>query len=286
MTQKKLLLLGAHMSIAGGFETAIKQGESIGCTAIQIFTKSNRQWYAKGITDDQAQLFKHMLSNSPIQIVVAHASYLINLGSPDHAIAEKSTKALAQELHRCDQLGIPYLILHPGSYRESNKNICLQQITQNIDIALNIAQPKATILLETMAGQGTSVGDRFEDIATVIALSSNPDSIGVCFDTCHAFAAGYDFRDQSSYTSMWKQFDTIIGLNKLKAIHLNDSKKGLGSHVDRHEAIGAGKLGLSPFKLIMNDKNLTAIPKILETPKASLDDDRKNIEILKSLIDN
>lgn len=286
MKQKQPLLLGVHMSISGGLEKAIQQGESIGCTAIQIFTKSNRQWRAKKITDDQALLFKKSLNNSTIKIVIAHATYLINLGSPEKSVAEKSISALVEELHRCDQLGIPYLVLHPGSHLESGESICIKQIVENIDNVLEQAQNNTMLLLETMAGQGTSVCYRFEDIATIIRLSKNSKKIGVCFDTCHAFAAGYDFRDPATYKAMWLQFDTIIGLEKLKAIHLNDSKKDLGTRVDRHENIGKGKIGLNAFRSIINDKKLASIPKILETPKTTLDQDKLNMSVIQKLVNN
>ncbi|MCX5925533.1 MAG: deoxyribonuclease IV [Candidatus Dependentiae bacterium] len=286
MKQKKTLLLGAHMSISGGFEKAIQRGESIGCTAIQIFTKSNRQWHAQKITNEQALLFKQTMTSSTIKIVIAHATYLINLGSPQKSVAEKSVLALVQELARCDQLDIPYLVLHPGSHLESGESICIKQIIENIDSALEQAQSNTMLLLETMAGQGTSVCYRFEDIATIINSSKNPTKIGVCFDTCHVFAAGYDFRDPETYKAMWLQFDAIVGYEKLKVIHLNDSKKDLGMHVDRHENIGKGKIGLNAFRLIINDKNLASVPKILETPKTTLEDDRNNISIIEKLVDN
>lgn len=284
MNHKKSPLLGAHMSIAGGLEKAIERGESIGCTAIQIFTKSNRQIYAKPITPKEADLFKKTAAASSIQSIVAHASYLINLGSPNESTATQSIKSLITELHRCDQLDIPYLVVHPGSHVGTDEQECLERITANIDSILKQAKTNTMLLLETMAGQGSSVCYRFEDIATIINNSSHGKSLGVCFDTCHTFVAGYDFRTEKAYTDMWHSFDTIIGLEKLKAIHLNDSKKDVGSFVDRHEDIGKGKLGIDTFRFIMNDKRFTDIPKILETPKDNLEDDRRNLEILRSLI--
>jgi len=281
---KKNILLGAHMSISGGFENAIIDGESIGCTAIQIFTKSNRQWNAKKITEDQAITFKQHLLKSEIKMVIAHASYLINIGSPDNNLATKSINAVAEELDRCHLLDIPYLILHPGSYVNGDQDTCLKQIAENIDIIFSKTNSKTDLLLETMAGQGTSIGHTFEQIATIIKLSQYKKRIGVCLDTCHIFAAGYDFRAKKEYNTMWKLFDSIIGLNKLNAIHINDSKTDLGSHVDRHADIGKGKIGLEAFTLLVNDKRFSDIPKLLETPKLTLSDHKRNLDILKSLV--
>ncbi len=281
---KKNALLGAHMSISGGFENAIIDGESIGCTAIQIFTKSNRQWHAKKITEEQALAFREYLSKSTIKMVAAHASYLINIGSQNSDLAKKSIDALVDELDRCQTLGIPYLIFHPGSYINGDPDTCLKQIAENIDTIFSKTDSKTELLLETMAGQGTSVGHTFEQIATIIKLSHHKKRIGVCIDTCHVFSAGYDFRTKKEYNAMWKLFDSVIGLEKLKAIHINDSKTDLGSHVDRHADIGKGKIGLEAFTLLVNDKRFCKIPKLLETPKLTLNDHKKNLDILKQLI--
>lgn len=288
MTKQKnhRLLLGGHMSIAGGFEQAVIRGESIGCTAIQIFTKSNRQWQAKEITQDAINLFEQTLKNSPISQsnVVTHATYLINIGSPDKEIGHKSAVALAEELNRCHQLGIPYLVLHPGSHVDSGEQACLERIAHNLDKILTHDTGKTTILLENMAGQGSTVGYTFDQLATIRSGVSHKKRIGFCFDTCHAFASGYNFRTPTTYKAMWEQFDAIIGLEHLKAIHLNDSKKELGSRVDRHEEIGKGMLGLEPFKLLFNDPRFFDIPKILETPKDTLEDYAHNMKVLKNLI--
>lgn len=285
--QKKnhTLLLGAHMSIAGGFEKAIERGESIGCTTIQIFTKSNRQWRAKNIELSDANKFKQALKASSIKIVVAHATYLINLGSPNNETRDKSVNALTQELQRCDLLGIPYLILHPGSHLNADKNTCISQIAAGIDkVFAEIPNTTTKLLLETMAGQGSSVGHTFEQIAKIIQLSSSKKRLGVCLDTCHVFAAGYNFGSYEQYNAMWDLFEKTIGLNKLKTIHINDSKKECGSRVDRHENIGKGKISLEAFSLLLNDERFFDIPKILETPKDNLEDDVKNITTLKALI--
>jgi len=282
--KKQQLLLGAHMSIAGGFHLALERGESIGCTAIQIFTKSNRQWAARKLTNQDLNTFEAARKQSPIKSIIAHATYLINIGSPNKDTCKKSMKALALELQRCDQLGILYLVLHPGSHLGTGEEECLQRIADNLNDVFDKTPGKTTILLETMAGQGSSVCYTFEHIAEILSQSAFKKRLGVCFDTCHAFVAGYDFRTKKTYEDMWKEFDKIIGLKKLKAIHINDSKKELGSHVDRHEDIGKGTLGLEPFKFLFNDERFFDIPKILETPKDDLKNDLKNIETIKKLI--
>jgi deoxyribonuclease-4 len=285
MKKNHSLLLGAHMSIAGEIDLAIKRGESIGCSAIQIFTKSNRQWHAKDLTNEEATAFKTAWKNSSIQSIIAHAAYLINIGSPNKDIAKKSTLALELELIRCAALDIPYLVLHPGSHGNTDEESCLAQVTHIIDKLLETT-PNCSILLETTAGQGSNIGYTFEHLAQIIKHSEHKKHIGICFDTCHAFAAGYDFTTEKTYNLMWEQFDKIIGINKLKALHINDSQQTLGSRVDRHIGIGKGKIGLKAFELLFNDPRFFDIPKILETPKTDLTDDKKNMEILISLLTN
>jgi len=285
MKKKTRLLLGAHMSIAGGLEKAIERGDSIGCTAIQLFTKSNRQWHAKKITDEECELFKKTWKDAQhIQDIVAHCSYLINIGAMSKEVEKKSVKSLVLELDRCERLGIPYLVLHPGSYTGGEEGLCLEQIAANINITLEEVSGKSEILIETMAGQGKTVGYSFEQIAAIRKMVHNKHRVGVCVDTCHIFAAGYEFSTPSSYKNMWQQFDKVIGMRHLKAIHMNDSEKGLGSRVDRHADIGKGKIGLEPFRLIMNDPALYDIPKILETPKKELADDVRNLKVLEELM--
>ena len=279
---QKNLLIGAHVSIAGGFYKAILCGETIGATCIQIFTKSNRQWHAKKITQEDIELFTTHQKNSNIAIVVAHASYLINLGSKTEETVHKSIHALTEELQRCDALKIPYLVLHPGTLRSTDEQESLIFIADQINTALERANPQhVTLLLETMAGQGSTAGHTFEQLATIMHHIKNKKSIGVCFDTCHAFVAGYEFNTPELYKKMWDNFDKTIGLSKLKVFHMNDSKKGLNSKVDRHEDIGKGMIGPSAFKLIMDDKRFADIPKILETPQANdIEDPKRNIATL------
>ncbi len=281
--QKKNLLLGAHVSIAGGFEKAIERGEEIGCDTIQIFTKSNRQWISKPIKEEDALLFKKTKEVSHILCIIAHASYLINIGSPDNQICQKSIMALLDELERCEILGIPFLVFHPGSYTHGSKEDCLKKIGQSINTILEQYSGKTCLILETSAGQGSSVGNTLEELASIKMLINKPKNIGFCVDTCHIFAAGYDIRTIKAYSLFWDTFDKLLGIENLKVIHLNDSKKELNSNVDRHENIGSGALGIDAFRFIMNDKRLLLIPKIVETPKSSPFDDIKNINLLKNL---
>jgi deoxyribonuclease-4 len=287
--KKSRLLLGAHMSISGGFETAIARGTSIGCTTIQVFTKSNRQWHAKPIDPEEAELFRTAVKESDIDPIVAHATYLINLGASDAAIAKKSVKAVLDELERCNLLGIPYLVLHPGSHNNTNEEECLARIAENLDTIFETDTGKTKILLEIMAGQGSSVCYSFEHLATIRKLSHHKHRLGVCFDTCHAFAAGYDFTTPHGYKAMWDEFESVIGLEHLLAMHINDSKKELGSHVDRHEDVGKGEIGLEAFEMLFNDHRFFDIPKILETPenkeeKDSLKDYARNMRTIKNLL--
>lgn len=286
--KKSKTLIGAHVSISGGFDQAILRGEKIGATCIQIFTKSNRQWQAKAIEQQDAENFITQQQKSTIEIVVAHASYLINLGSSNTLTAEKSVHALIEELQRCDMLQIPYLVLHPGSIKNNDEQESLTYIAKQINHALQQAKPKhVTLLLETMAGQGSTIGHTFKQIATIINHVKNKKHIGVCVDTCHIFAAGYKFDTSAAYKKLWEEFDKYIGLEKLKVFHINDSKKDSGLHVDRHEHIGKGKIPKNAFKLLMNDIRFIDIPKILETPKEAdeFTDDIKNLKTLRSFID-
>jgi deoxyribonuclease-4 len=284
MTKSKPLLLGAHMSIAGGFDKAIERGESIDCTTIQIFTKSNRQWNAKPITQEQADLFIAKLKDSSIKTVVAHAMYLLNLASPDHKLWHGSITAVAQELERCNILEIPYLVVHPGSRLTLSLDEGLGRVTTAINRIFEKNTGKTMLLLENMAGQGSSVCSKFEELAQVLEGVEHKRRIGVCIDTCHAFAAGYDFRTKQTYKEFWRKVDETVGLACVKAIHLNDSKGELGCKVDRHEEIGDGKIGMEAFGLLMNDAHLQGVPKILETPNGDLKDFQKNMLVLKKLL--
>jgi len=288
MKDKNQIFAGAHVSIAGGFFKAIEEGTQIGCTAIQIFTKSNRQWNSKPISQEDAQKFIAAQKNSDIKIIAAHASYLINLGSSNQETQTKSFHALIDEVERCHQLQIPYLVLHPGTAELEKKELALEKTGNYINQVLDkTSHTSVTILVENMAGQGTSIGSSFEELAAIIFQIKNKKRIGICFDTCHAFVAGYDFTSQEGYTQMFKKFDTTLGFEYLKMFHMNDSKKGLNSRIDRHENIGQGQIPLQAFSFIMNDPRFLSIPKILETPKDETDsikNDKHNLETLLKLI--
>jgi deoxyribonuclease IV len=285
----KKTILGAHLSIQGGFHKAVENAESIGATALQIFTKSNRMWKSKPISKSELELWFQAIKTHSIapENIIIHASYLINLGSPTKHVASQSTTALIDELHRAETLGIQTLVLHPGSRLDQDLQTSLDQLATNLTTALDRADSSCSIALETMAGQGSTLGSSFEELATILAAlpSKIHKRVGVCLDTCHIWAAGYQFDTPDLYKKMWHHFDKTIGLSYLRAIHLNDSKGAFDSHVDRHESIGHGKIPMHAFKYIMNDKKLKAVPKIIETPKNSLDDDKRNIKTLLELID-
>lgn len=282
MTQEKhRFLLGAHISAATNIALAFERGAAIGCTTIQIFTKNNRQWKANTIPESDSDAFKIAQKKLNIFPVVAHATYLINLGALDKQILQKSRELLKTELDRCQQLEIPYLVLHPGAYTSGTEKECLDRIIESLDYVLK-NRGETSLLLENMAGQGTSVCYKLEDLAHIFEKISDKKRLGVCVDTCHAFVAGYDFRTEKEYEKTWRFFDELIGLKNLKVIHLNDSKKDLGSRIDRHENIGNGMLGLEAFRLICNDERFFDIAKILETPAGGHTQDIKTIYNLLS----
>jgi deoxyribonuclease-4 len=277
-------LIGAHISIAGGLDQAPPRGEEIGCTAIQIFTKTQVQWKFKPLSSSEIEHYQQALANSSIQSVVAHNSYLINLGSPEENLVEKSRQAFLDEMDRADSLGIPVLIFHPGSHKNVAEDVGLRVIRESIDYVFQQRPDhKIKLLLETTAGQGTNLGYSFEQLKWIIDSINHPIRLGVCLDTCHIFAAGYDIRTPSSYQNTFDNFDQVIGLEKLQAIHLNDSKTKLGSRVDRHEHIGHGQIGLETFRLIMNDSRFINVPKLLETP-GDMVKFKENLDLLKSLV--
>jgi deoxyribonuclease IV len=277
-----MILLGAHMSIGGGVFNAILRGKELQCTTIQIFTKSANQWKAKEITSEDIEKFKQVQKEAEITPVVAHDSYLINISSQDKELLKKSKESLLFELTRCELLSLPYLVMHPGSNPDEKDGI--KKISDSLNwVFSQSAKYRAKICLETTAGQGNTLGYRFEQIAQIIDLVEKKERIGVCYDTSHTFAAGYDIRDKKAYVNTFKEFDKVVGLKKICVIHLNDSKKELGTRVDRHEHIGKGFIGLEAFKILMNDPKFEKIPKIIETPKAG-DWDKINLKLLRSLV--
>lgn len=277
-------LLGAHMSIAGGVDVAIERGRSIGCHAIQIFTKSARQWRARPLGEEEIARFKHAREESGI-MVFAHTSYLIHLGTPDEDLWLKSMAGFTEEMERCAAMGLPYLVTHPGASPEGEE-AGLERIGLALDAILKQTENSGvSILLEITSGHGASIGHKFEHLAWFIQNSVHPERLGVCFDTCHAFAAGYDLRTPEVYAKTFAKFDDMIGIDRLKAVHLNDSRGELGSHVDRHEHIGKGRLGIEAFRLLLNDTRFQKLPMVLETPKGpDLKEDIENLRVLRSLL--
>ena len=281
-------LLGAHTSISGGVSNAVNLAEKLGFTAIQIFTKNNNRWYAKDLSDKEIENYKTSLKASNIKFVVAHDSYLINLCAKDTELLNKSRDSFQNELERCELLDIPYLNFHPGAHLGQGEDEGIKIIAESINIAHSKTEGyKVTSMIETTAGQGSAIGYKFEHLRKIIDLVDEKMRITVCIDTAHIFAAGYDIENSDNYEKIINEFDTIVGLDRLKCIHMNDSKKPLGSKVDRHEHIGKGFIGVQGFKNIMNDKKIKYIPKILETPKGKAQlEDIVNLKILKSLIKN
>ncbi len=280
-------LLGAHMSIAGGHALAIDRAMTFEMTACQIFTKNANQWSAKPIAPEAAEGFRARVAESEVAFVVAHDSYLINLASPDDALWEKSKAAFGDELARCAQLGVDFLVTHPGAHMGSGVEDGVRRVADGLNELLDAeAEQGVTVLLETTAGQGSTLGRTFEELAVIIDRVEDKQRVAVCFDTCHAFAAGYDLRDAESYQATFQAFDEIIGLPLLRVFHLNDSKKGLGARVDRHAHIGEGELGLEAFRLLLTDVRFADRPGILETPKDDDEQgDRRNMATLRQCVD-
>ncbi|MFA4973982.1 MAG: deoxyribonuclease IV [bacterium] len=280
-------LLGAHCSIAGGVENAPLAGGMIGATAIQLFTGSNQQWHAATIKKAQAEGFQRNMNEQGIRVAVAHACYLINLAAPDAVIWRKSIDAMEGEIERASALGIPWVIVHPGSHKGNGLEWGIKRIAEALTSVLDATEAlSAGVALETTAGQGASIGGRFEELASIIAHIDDKRRVKVCFDTCHSFAAGYELRTKEGYARTWREFDEAIGIRNLVAMHLNDSQGKLGSRIDRHAPIGKGRIGLPGFRLIMNDRRLADIPMILETPKEgdAVRSDTNNLKILKRLV--
>lgn len=279
--------IGAHTSIAGGPSKAFQRIKAVGGECLQIFVKPNVQWKAGELSLEEAAGFNFERERTGIIPVVAHASYLLNLASPDKGQRKRSILTLALELVRSARLGIEYLVLHPGSSLEAGEKKGIEWIAQGIDQALiKAGAPKIKILLETTAGSGSQLGCRLEQLRDIIGLSRNPQKIGVCLDTCHIYAAGFDITAAQVYQDFFASFQRLIGLNRLKCIHVNDSKTVLGSRVDRHQHIGLGYLGLRTFKRFLNDPRLDGLPFILETPKGEKEGknwDAINIRKLKKL---
>jgi len=280
------MLFGAHESIAGGVFNAVILGKKATCDTIQMFNKSSNQWRAKKLDTKEIDEFFHQIELTGVTVPVSHTSYLINAASPDKALNKKSYEALKEELERCETLKIPNLVFHPGSHVGSGEEAGMNLISENINNLFD-ALPVGTVrlLLETTAGQGSNLGYTFEQLAYMIDRVEDKNRVGVCLDTCHIFAAGYPITKPADYKKTIKQFDDIIGLDRLKIIHINDSLKEFGSKKDRHEHIGKGHIGLDGFRNFINDKRFAKVPMILETPKdEELTEDIENLRVLRSLI--
>jgi deoxyribonuclease-4 len=270
------------MSIGGGVHTAIERAFSIGCTAMQIFVKNNMQWFARPLTGREIRAFLNHTQRHELLSVFAHANYLINLAATNPQFHANSLRALSEELIRADQLKLPFLVLHPGAHLGAGEEAGLESIIESIDRALSgIPKIKTRIALETTAGQGSCLGSKFEHLAYIISHVREPERLCICLDTAHIFAAGYDIGSEEGIRKTFREFDCVIGRDRLAAIHVNDSKAVRGSRVDRHEHIGKGKIGLEAFRFIMRDRRFRKIPKVLETPKGK--DLREDVENLKTL---
>ncbi|MGD0074850.1 MAG: deoxyribonuclease IV [Candidatus Binataceae bacterium] len=281
-------LLGAHMSIAGGVGEALLRGQRAGCDCIQIFTKSSRQWAAKPYGAEEIAAFKRNQAETGIEAVVAHDSYLLNLGAPDEKLRARSVAGLIDELERCELLGIPFLIAHPGSHVGAGEAAGIKTIAHSIDEAHQACRGlNVRLALEITAGQGSNLGCSFEQMGRIFDAVKENDRLRLCFDTQHAFASGYDLRDEEGYERAFGELDRHIGLKRVVAFHVNDSKKPLNARVDRHEHIGKGQLGLPFFRRLLNDRRFFGLPMCLETPKGpDLKEDIENLATLRGLFDS
>ena len=285
MPSKSFSNLGAHVSIAGGFDRAIDRALSVGCEVMQIFVKNNRQWFAPPLGKTSSQSFLGHPKRFQIKSVFAHSSYLINLGAQGE-VRQNSIRALNEEIQRAEQLQLPFIVLHPGAHVGAGLEKGLQRIVRSLDEVIEATKhSKICISLETTAGQGTTIGSEFEHLSEILGKVKVPERFNVCVDTAHLFAAGYSIHEEKGYIKTFQRFDELIGLKRIAAFHLNDSKTPYGSKVDRHEHIGKGYIGLKTFEWLLNDKRFFKVPKVLETPKSDdLHEDRENLQILRQLL--
>jgi deoxyribonuclease-4 len=281
------VLLGAHQSIAGGVEKALERGQSVGCDTVQIFVKSPNRWSSKPLDEENIVAFGEAVEETAIWPVFAHAPYLINLAAPEDDLWQKSLDALTDDLGRCELLGLPGLVIHPGSHKGSGEEAGIARIIAALDeVHARLPGYGVQVWLEVTAGQGDYLGYSFDQLQAMLDGVEAPERLGICFDTAHAFAAGYELRTREGYEATWAEFEQALSLDWLKAIHLNDSRKELGSRVDRHEHIGHGELGLEPFRFLVNDPRFHGIPMTLETDKGpDLAEDKENLAVLRSLIE-
>lgn len=277
---------GTHASAAGGVDKAIQRTVDVGATSSQIFSKNERQWIAKPLDPAVVERFHEERAKHGIEQMVIHDSYLINLASPKDDLIEKSMRAFEDELRRAQELNIQYLVTHPGAHTGSGVEEGIRKFAESLNRVFDdLPDNDVIVCLETTAGQGTTLGRRFEEIAEIIDRTEAKERVGVCFDTCHAFAAGYDLRSEDSTVAVFDEFDRVIGIDQLRVLHLNDSKQPFASNKDRHEHIGQGEIGLGAFTAIVNDPRLAGLPAILETEKDAAGDlDRMNLEVLRGLV--
>jgi deoxyribonuclease IV len=279
---------GAHLSIAGGVVNAVTEAVRLGCQTVQLFTKNSNQWAGRAFAADEPALFRKALRKAKLRFAAAHDSYLINLATNDPVLWRKSVEAFADEVKRAEALGLTYLVTHPGAHVGAGEECGTGNVVRALDeIHARFPDARVKVLLELTAGQGSCLGHRFEHLAAILDQVRESRRLGVCFDTCHAFAAGYPLSSEAEYQATFREFDRVIGLRRLKLFHLNDSKKPLGSRVDRHEAIGRGCLGLEAFRFLVNDPRFQMTPMILETPKhdaAGKEMDPVNLKTLRELV--
>lgn len=286
-------ILGAHQSIAGGYYKSVETAHRLKCDCVQLFTKNNNQWQAKELTDEDVALFQAKLKELGVTHPLAHDSYLINLASPDKELWAKSVDAFVVEMLRAERLGIPYVVTHPGAHTTSSEEAGIAAVVRALDeVHRQTRGIKAKCLLETTAGQGSCLGRTFEQIAAMIDGVKDPDRLGICVDTCHIFAAGYPLGTEKDYQATMRALDKTVGLKLVKAFHLNDSVKPLGSRVDRHAHIGKGMIGKDAFRLLVNDKRFAKVPMYLETPKGNAQEqaagkfDKMNLRTLRGFVKN
>ena len=278
-----MLLLGAHMSTAGGLHTAFERGDALGCTAIQIFTSSPRQWRGRELSERDVAAFRSAWDASVCQVCFAHDIYLTRLGTRDRTVLARSRAAFAHEIRTCQRLGLSALVMHPVGDEDADEDAVLDRVAASLDAVFEKVPDEGTlVLLETTAGQGANVGYRFEQLARILDRVEQSERLGVCLDTCHVFAAGYDIASAAGWKTMMTELEGTVGLERLRAVHLNDSQKPCGSRVDRHAHIGRGRIGEAAFRRVMRDKRLRGVPKVLETPKED-DMDAVNLALLRKL---
>lgn len=281
-------LLGAHMSSAGGLYQALTRAKQYGCETVQLFTKAPSQWKGKPVADGEAEQFRSTLEETGLRFPIVHDSYLINLASPDDALWRKSIAVFVDEIARAEKIGADYLVMHPGAHLGAGEEVGIDRVARALDeVHSRCPDVHVQVLIETTAGQGTTLGHRFEQLAAILQRVKSSERLGVCVDTCHLFAAGYPLSPRKEYLKTMRLFDQLIDVERIRAFHLNDSAKALGSRVDRHAHIGRGQIGVEPFQLILNDRRFRRLPMLIETPKgvdpALGDWDAVNLATLRSL---